>query len=208
MTPQPTQPMDAPRDPHLPPPAVVDWLLEQDWSEMIPVTLIQYHGSLPHGMSQSKLHEYQLAFCEIGADTGGRVSLPIEALDALRKDQSIRQAAFEQKRQACEADELARKANRGQQRTCEVEAVKVVWPLPFSHEWPWNRPGWSDDQGRCWLCFYPDDGWHVPTWKLARPSDYDLAAAIRGECVLTLPHDSLPLPVPQIKVSPDGPLLQ
>ncbi len=82
-----------PRDPHLPPPAVVDWLLEQNWSEMIPVTLIEYHGSLPHGMSQSKLYEYRLAFCQIGADTGCPVSFPIEALDALRKDRDARQSA-------------------------------------------------------------------------------------------------------------------
>ena len=102
------EPMDTtPRDPHLPPPAVVDWLLDQNWSEMIPATLIEYHGSLPHGMSQSKLYEYQLAFCEIGADTGGRVSFPIEALDALRKDRDARQSTLEQKRQDCEADELA-----------------------------------------------------------------------------------------------------
>jgi hypothetical protein len=109
---QPTQPIDTPRDPHLPPPAVVDWLLEQNWSEMIPVTLIQYHGSLPHGMSQSKLYEYQLALCKIGADTSGRVSLPIDALDALRKDRGARQSALERKRQDCEADELAIKAKR------------------------------------------------------------------------------------------------
>jgi hypothetical protein len=110
---QTPEPMDAnPRDPHLPPPAVVDWLLDQNWSEMIPVTLIQYQGSLPHGMSQSKLYEYQLAFCEIGADIGGRVSLAVEALEALRKDRDARQSALEQKQQACEADEIARKSLR------------------------------------------------------------------------------------------------
>ena len=110
---QPPEPMDTtPRDPHLPPPAVVDWLLEQNWSEMIPVTLIQYHGSLPHGMSQSGLYEYQLALCEIGADTGGRIFLPIEALDALRKDRDARQSALEQKRQASESEEAVRKASQ------------------------------------------------------------------------------------------------
>ena len=199
------EPMDTtPRDPHLPPPAVVDWLLEQNWSEMIPVTLIEYHGSLPHGMSQSKLYEYQLAFCQIGADTGCPVSFPIEALDALRKDRDARQSALDRKRQSCEADEMARKANRNQQRDPEVEPVKVVWPLAFGHEWPWNRLGWCDDQGRCWLCLYPDDKWHIPTWKLARPSDYDLAAAIRSESLLSLPHDAIPLSVRQIKVSPES----
>ena len=107
------------RDPHLPPPEVCDWLLEQDWSEMIPVTLIQYHGSTPHGMSQSKLYEYQQAHPAIGADGGGRILFSVEAIAALRKDQGNRRAAFEQKRQACEADELARKARREQARVCE-----------------------------------------------------------------------------------------
>jgi len=37
MTTQPThQPMNTtPREPQLPPPAVVDWLLEQNWSEIM-----------------------------------------------------------------------------------------------------------------------------------------------------------------------------
>lgn len=117
-----------PRDPHLPPPAVVDWLLEQDWSDMIPLTLIQYHGPLPNGTSQSKLYEYQLALCEIGADTGGRVYLPIEALDALRKDQENRRAALEQKRQACEADELAKKAEREQERIFKLDEKARAGP--------------------------------------------------------------------------------
>ena len=74
------------RDPHLPPPAVCDWLLEQDWSEMIPITTIQYHGSTPHGIAESRLGGYQQAHSGIGADEGGRILLPAEALDALRVD--------------------------------------------------------------------------------------------------------------------------
>jgi hypothetical protein len=38
--------------------------------------------------------------------------LPLEVLDIFRKDQENRRAALEQKRQACEADELAIKAKR------------------------------------------------------------------------------------------------
>ena len=100
------------RDPHLPPPAVVDWLLEQNWSEMIPITSIQYEGVRPHGISKSKLWEYQMAGPELGEDYGGHILLPVEALDVLRKDRDARQSALEQKRQACEADELAIKAKR------------------------------------------------------------------------------------------------
>ena len=76
---------------------------------------IQYYGSTPHGMSQSKLYEYQQAHSAIGADEGGRILLPVEALDVLRKDQDNRRAALEQKRQACESDELAIKAKRWSQ---------------------------------------------------------------------------------------------
>jgi hypothetical protein len=93
------------RDPHLPPPAVCDWLLEQDWSEMIPVTLIQYHGSIPHGMSQSKLYEYQQAHPAIGDDVGGRILLPVETIAVLRKDQEIRRAGGHGIiRMACESE--------------------------------------------------------------------------------------------------------
>ena len=85
-----TQPMDTPRDPHLPPPAVVDWLLEQDWSEMIPITSIQYEGARPHGMTKSKHWEYQMACPVLGEDDAGRVLLPVEALDVLRRDAAAR----------------------------------------------------------------------------------------------------------------------
>jgi hypothetical protein len=95
-----------PRDPHLPPPAVVDWLLEQDWSEMIPVTNIKYEGAKPHSMTKSKLWEYQMACPEFGEDCGGRILLPVEALDVFRKDRDTRQSALSPKWQECEADEL------------------------------------------------------------------------------------------------------
>ena len=106
MTHQPTEPMDTtPRDPHLPPPAVCDWLLEQDWSEMIPMAGIQYYGSTPHGMSQSKLYEYQQAHSAIGADGGGRILLSVEAIAVLRKDQEIRRAGGHGIiRMACESE--------------------------------------------------------------------------------------------------------
>jgi hypothetical protein len=104
-----------PRDPHLPPPAVVDWLLEQTWPGEIPETRIDFQGGNPTGAAGSTLLSWQQAYVVIGPDAGGRVFLSPDALDALRKDQSIRQAAFEQKRQACEADEMAIKAKRWSQ---------------------------------------------------------------------------------------------
>ena len=92
-TSQPTQPMDTPRDPHLPPPAVVDWLLEQDWSVMIPITSIKYEGARPHDMTKSKHWEYQMACPVLGEDDAGRIFLPVEALDVLRKDAAARAGA-------------------------------------------------------------------------------------------------------------------
>ena len=92
-TTQPTDTMDTtPRNPHLPPPAVCDWLLEQDWSEMIPITTIQYHGSTPYGIAESRLGGYQQAHSAIGADEGGRILLPVEAIAVLRKDKDDRRA--------------------------------------------------------------------------------------------------------------------
>ena len=87
-----TQPMDTPRDPHLPPPAVCDWLLEQKWPGVIPETRIDFQGGSPDGVAGSHLIGYQQARVAIGVDQGGRIFLPDEALDVLRKDQDERRA--------------------------------------------------------------------------------------------------------------------
>lgn len=109
------------RDPHLPPPEVCEWLLQQDWSEAIPITTLGFHGLSPHGIAKSKLYEYRHSHTGIGADEGGRILLPVEALDVLRKDRDDRRAAINRKRQAGVADELTRKARREQQRCSEAE---------------------------------------------------------------------------------------
>jgi hypothetical protein len=101
-----------PRDPHLPPPAVVDWRLEQKWSDRIPSIEMTFPEGGAFGCSRSSLNGYHEADTAIGRDETARLFMPDDALDALRKDQSIRQATFDQKRQACEADELAIKAKR------------------------------------------------------------------------------------------------
>ena len=128
-----TQPTNTPRDPHLPPPAVVDWLLEQDWSEMIPITNIQYEGARPHGMTKSKHWEYQMACPVLGEDDAGRIFLPVEALDVLRKDRDARLADLEQKQQACKADEMARKAEREQERIFKLDEKARA----CAHPGPW-----------------------------------------------------------------------
>jgi ABC-type uncharacterized transport system YnjBCD ATPase subunit len=74
------------RDPHLPPAAVCDWLLEQTWQGEIPETRIDYLGGNPTGVAGSTLLGWQQAYVDIGADARGRIFLDSDALDALRKD--------------------------------------------------------------------------------------------------------------------------
>lgn len=73
----------------------------------------------------------------------------------------------------------------------ERQAAPV--PVPVNDK-PWKREGWCDEQGRCWLCLYPDDGLHTPTWKLDRPEHWDL----RDEATC-LPFDALPLPQGEVE---------
>lgn len=113
--------MTTPRDPHLPPPAVVDWLLEQNWSETIPVTNIQYEGARPQDMTRSKHWEYKMAWPMLSEDGAGHTLLPVETLDVLRKDQCTRLAALWRKRQTCEADEGASRAEHEQDRLFQTQ---------------------------------------------------------------------------------------
>jgi len=113
---QPTKPMDTtPRDPHLPPPAVCDWLLEQKWSERIPSIEMTFSEGGAFGSSRSALNGYHEADMAIGRDETALLFMPHEALDVLRKDQDDRRAALEQKRQASEAERLANTATRWSQ---------------------------------------------------------------------------------------------
>lgn len=61
-------------------------------------------------------------------------------------------------------------------------------PVPVS-ERPWEREGWCDGQGRCWLLLHSDDGFHVPGWRLDKPSHYDLP-----DRAVSLPAHALPVP--------------
>ena len=101
ITNQPTEPMDTtPRDPHLPPPEVCDWLLEQKWPGVIPETRIDFQGGSPDGVAGSHLIGHQQARVVLGADEGGRIFLPDEALDVLRKDAAARSAGALQSSQS------------------------------------------------------------------------------------------------------------
>jgi len=60
----------------------------------------------------------------------------------------------------------------------------AVEPVPVA-ERPWERDGWCDKEGMCWM---GDDGGcgFVPSWRLCKPSDSCLA--------WSLPHWAIPVP--------------
>ena len=91
ITNQPTEPMDTtPRDPHLPPPAVCDWLLERTWSERIPSIEMAFPEGGAFGCSHSSLNGYHEAHTAIGREETARLFMPDDALDVLREDQGNR----------------------------------------------------------------------------------------------------------------------
>jgi hypothetical protein len=92
----------AERDPHLPPPEVCDWLIEQQWSGSIPETVINYPKGNPEAIRVFVLFDFTSAYAAIGADEIVCIFLPVEALEALREDQAARATALEKKRAAPE----------------------------------------------------------------------------------------------------------
>ena len=94
MNTEPTQPMSiTPRDPHLPPPVVCDWLLEQKWSERISSIEMSFSENRPFGISHSEMNGYHEAHTAIGRDETARLFMPDDAMDALREDHAIRKTA-------------------------------------------------------------------------------------------------------------------
>ena len=78
------------RDQHLPSPDVVNWLLDQEWSEVIPVTTITYPKGHPDGVTKSKRFDFCTATVAIGADECCHLMLPVEALEVLKSDRHAR----------------------------------------------------------------------------------------------------------------------
>lgn len=68
-------------------------------------------------------------------------------------------------------------------------------PVPVA-ERPWEREGWCDSKGRCWLCQGPRQGLEAPTWRLVRHGEggWDFTRYPRA---IFLPHWALPLPEAQ-----------
>ena len=60
----------------------------------------------------------------------------------------------------------------------------AVEPVTVS-ERPWEREGWCDAKGQCWMGDGGGNGF-VPSWRLCKPSDCRLR--------WSLPHYALPVP--------------
>lgn len=107
------------RDPHLPPPEVCDWLLSQNWSEAIPLTVITYPAGHPDGIYRSEKFDYASTSTAIGSDEIADVFLPVEVIEVLRADQVARDSALDEKRRKYRADEEMRKLAREESRKME-----------------------------------------------------------------------------------------
>jgi hypothetical protein len=60
-------------------------------------------------------------------------------------------------------------------------------PVPVS-ERPWEREGWLDAEGRCWMG-HPGDAEFIASWRLCRPED-------APSMTCSLPYGALPMPAP------------
>lgn len=69
-------------------------------------------------------------------------------------------------------------------------AAPAVVPVAVSEQ-PWERPGWCDEQGRCWL-----QGKVEGDWRLLDPINSGVPQ-LRYCFSHSLPAHAIPLPVPQ-----------
>lgn len=86
--------MSIQRDPHLPPPEVCDWLLTQEWSEVIPTAVTTYPAGGPGGIMGRSAYDHVYARTSLGADEIVAIEMPVEALQLLEEDAWIRQAGL------------------------------------------------------------------------------------------------------------------
>ena len=75
-------------------------------------------------------------------------------------------------------------------RTAELLAQRHPAPVPVS-ERPWERDGWCDAEGRCWMGDPGGQGF-IPSWRFCRPEDAPSMTA-------SLPAHALPLPAGEVK---------
>jgi hypothetical protein len=79
---------------------------------------------------------------------------------------------------------IARVANLVQYALARY-ARPTVEPMPVA-ERPWEREGWCDAEGQCWMGD-PGGAGFIPSWRLCRPGD-------APSMTCSLPHHALPTP--------------
>ena len=86
--------MSIQRDPHLPPPEVCDWLLAQEWSEVVPTAVTSFPASGPSGITKHEAYDHVYARAALGANEIFAIEMPVEALQLLEEDAWIRREAI------------------------------------------------------------------------------------------------------------------
>lgn len=81
--------LDCKRDPHLPDPAICDWLLQQEWSENVKCVDIRFSEG---EITRSRLFNFLRATIAIEADYTIEVFMPAGLLPLLRNDSEKREA--------------------------------------------------------------------------------------------------------------------
>ena len=112
--------MSIQRDPHLPPPEVCDWLLAQEWSEVVPTAVTSFPAGGPSGITKHEAYDSVYGRAAFGANEVLAIEMPVEALQLLEEDAWVRREAIALKRRELMPDELARKAAREQGRVDEA----------------------------------------------------------------------------------------
>lgn len=74
------------------------------------------------------------------------------------------------------------------QRAAELLVHQQAFQPVLTKERPWEREGWLDQDGRCWMG-NPGDELFLPSWRLCRPED-------APHMIWSLPHWAISVPTP------------
>ena len=93
---------------------------------------------------------------------------------------------------AMDCKELGRPDWAERCRTSSDLLERQAAPVPVAvSERPWEREGWCDEQGQCWVGD-PGGGGFIPSWRLCRPED-------APNMKVSLPANALPLPSGEVQ---------
>ena len=131
---------------------------------------------LPH--NSDEFFEKKLSVYNRSASAGDVMELPSIYVDS-------EHTGCDRARCRCSPVPLLPEAAQVIEPTQHTILVPASVPVPVS-ERPWERDGWCDEQGQCWMGD-PGGGGFIPSWRLCRPED---APSMR----VSLPFNALPLP--------------